>query len=56
VLSAADFLMRRIPLALLDRAAASRSLPFVLDLLAREMGWDRGRVVQERSRALHGIG
>jgi glycerol-3-phosphate dehydrogenase len=56
VLSAADFLMRRIPLAPLDRAAASRSLPFVLDLLAREMGWDRGRVVQERSRALHGIG
>lgn len=55
-LTPADFLMRRIPLALLDRAAASRSLPFVLDLLAKEMGWDQGRVVEERRRALEGIG
>jgi glycerol-3-phosphate dehydrogenase len=56
VLTCADFLMRRIPMALLDRNAASQALPLVLDLLAKEFGWDRRRVAEERRRALEGVG
>jgi len=35
----ADFLMRRIPLGLLDRGAARQAVPAVLDLMALELSW-----------------
>jgi glycerol-3-phosphate dehydrogenase len=38
-----DVMARRIPLALLDRAAAQKVLPRVIDLMAEEMLWDAGR-------------
>jgi len=47
-LSAADFLARRIPLALLDHESARTAAPFVLDTMARELCWDRERLSQER--------
>ena len=47
-LSAADFLVRRIPLALLDREGARAAAPFVLETMARELSWDPERVARER--------
>ena len=48
-LSGADFLARRIPLALLDREAARSAAPFVLETMAAELGWDRARLAGERA-------
>jgi len=48
-LRAADFLARRIPLALLDNAAARAAAPFVLETMARELSWDAGRLQEERA-------
>jgi len=48
VLGAADFLARRLPLALLDRAAAERAAPWVLSVMTRELGWDGARQAEER--------
>jgi glycerol-3-phosphate dehydrogenase len=47
-LRAVDFLARRIPLALLDHEAARAAAPFVLETMARELGWDMERVAEER--------
>ena len=47
-LCAADFLARRIPLALLDCEGARAAAPFVLQTMARELGWDEARVARER--------
>lgn len=38
-----DVMARRIPLALLDRDAARKVFPRVIDLMAGEMAWDAGR-------------
>ena len=45
---AIDVLARRLPLALLDRAAALTALPRVIELLAPELGWDGERCQAER--------
>jgi glycerol-3-phosphate dehydrogenase len=42
-----DVLARRMPLALLDTAAARRAAPRVLELMAAELGWDRRRCAEE---------
>ena len=47
-LSPADFLARRVPLALLDQEGARAAAPFVLETMARELSWDEGRVAHER--------
>ncbi|MDR1936803.1 MAG: FAD-dependent oxidoreductase [Candidatus Accumulibacter sp.] len=49
---ASDVLARRIPLALLDNAAARAALPRVVELLAGERGWDDERRRQETELAL----
>ncbi len=49
-LTAADFLARRLPLALLDREAAKHAAPFVLETMAAGLGWDRARLAQEREK------
>ena len=46
-LCAADFLARRIPLALLDCAGARAAAPAVLELMARELSWGAARVAEE---------
>jgi len=43
-----DFLERRIPLALLDHAAARSAAPAVLEIMAGELGWDQARLARER--------
>ena len=43
-----DFLARRIPLALLDSAAARAAAPFVLETMARELSWSGERAAEER--------
>jgi glycerol-3-phosphate dehydrogenase len=43
-----DVLARRMPLALLDNRAAAQAAPRVLELMAAELGWDRGRREAER--------
>lgn len=48
---AIDVLARRLPLALLDRAAALAALPRVIELLAAELGWDEPRCQQEQNLA-----
>ena len=45
---AVDFLERRIPLALLDQAAALAAAPIVLEIMADELGWDQARMAEER--------
>ncbi len=55
-LRAADVLARRLPLGLLDRAAALAALPRVIDLMAVELGWDAGRLGQERQLAEQRLG
>jgi len=47
-LRAADFLTRRIPLALLDTEAALAAAPFVLETMAGELSWDEERLAGER--------
>lgn len=44
---ASDVLTRRIPLALLDNAAAKEALPRVVELMAIELGWDQARCAME---------
>ncbi|MDR0380130.1 MAG: FAD-dependent oxidoreductase, partial [Candidatus Accumulibacter sp.] len=44
---AADVLTRRIPLAILDNAAAQAALPRVVELMAGEHAWDDGRCRRE---------
>ncbi len=48
---AIDLLARRLPLALLDRAAALAALPRVIELLAPELSWDEARRGEERRLA-----
>lgn len=45
--SAADFLVRRIPLALLDKRGAQAAAATVLALMAEELCWDRDRLARE---------
>lgn len=47
----ADLLVRRLPLALLDRQAALQALPRVLELMAAELGWDADRCAEEARMA-----
>ncbi len=42
-----DVLSRRTSMALLDRAAAARAIPRVVDLMAEELGWSRDRCHRE---------
>jgi glycerol-3-phosphate dehydrogenase len=51
-LTATDFLARRIPLALLDLEAARVAVPFVLETMAGELGWDEGKLAKERQEIL----
>lgn len=44
---ASDVLARRMPLALLDIAAAKTALPRVIELMAGELGWDKKRASEE---------
>jgi glycerol-3-phosphate dehydrogenase len=44
----ADFLARRIPLALLDNQAARAAGSYVLETMARELNWDAARLANER--------
>jgi glycerol-3-phosphate dehydrogenase len=44
---AMDVLARRMPLALLDNAAAKAALPRVVELMAAELGWDQARCQSE---------
>ena len=44
---ACDVLARRIPLALLDNAAAKAAVPRVVSLMASENNWDQGRCDEE---------
>ncbi|HJV66799.1 MAG TPA: FAD-dependent oxidoreductase [Geomonas sp.] len=47
-LRACDVLARRLGLALLDTAATREAAPAVVELLARELGWDGERLAAER--------
>jgi glycerol-3-phosphate dehydrogenase len=49
---ASDVLTRRIPLAILDNAAAQATVARVVDLMAGEQGWDGNRCQQETEMAL----
>lgn len=49
---ASDVLTRRLPLALLDNAAARAALPRVVDLMARELGWDQQRCDKETASSM----
>jgi glycerol-3-phosphate dehydrogenase len=49
---ASDVLARRIPLAILDNAAAQAALPRVVELMAGERGWDGERCRQETELAM----
>ncbi|MGK2905510.1 MAG: FAD-dependent oxidoreductase [Desulfuromonadales bacterium] len=42
-----DVLARRMPLALLDTAAAKQAAPRVLEIMAEELGWDQRRCDEE---------
>lgn len=48
---AIDIIARRIPLALLDTAAAREVLPKVVGLMARELGWSQQRCDEELALA-----
>jgi glycerol-3-phosphate dehydrogenase len=43
-----DFLARRIALAIMDTAAARAAAPPVVELMARELGWDKERLRLEQ--------
>jgi glycerol-3-phosphate dehydrogenase len=47
-LRAADVLVRRLPLALLDNAGAKMAAPWVLHTMARELAWDEKRLMAEQ--------
>lgn len=49
---ASDVLTRRIPLALLEISAARAALSRVVELMARELGWDRQRSEKETAGAM----
>ncbi|MDR0439520.1 MAG: FAD-dependent oxidoreductase [Candidatus Accumulibacter sp.] len=49
---ASDVLARRIPLAILDNAAAQAAVPRVVELMAGELGWDGERRRQEAELAM----
>jgi len=49
---ASDVLTRRLPLALLDKAAAIVALPRVVELMANELGWNQQRRDEEREMSL----
>ncbi|MFT3963272.1 FAD-dependent oxidoreductase [Propionivibrio sp.] len=49
---ASDVLTRRIPLAILDNAAARAAVPRVVELMAGELGWDGERRRQETELAM----
>jgi glycerol-3-phosphate dehydrogenase len=49
---ASDVITRRIPLAILDNAAAQAALPRVVELMAGERGWDDERCRQETELAV----
>ncbi|XP_065870796.1 glycerol-3-phosphate dehydrogenase SDP6, mitochondrial [Euphorbia lathyris] len=49
--SANDFIARRSRLAFLDTDAAGRALPRIIDILAAEHNWDKGRKNQELEMA-----
>jgi glycerol-3-phosphate dehydrogenase len=49
---AADVLIRRLPLGLLDSAAARAALPRVVALMAAERGWDPGRCHDELTNGM----
>jgi glycerol-3-phosphate dehydrogenase len=49
---ASDVITRRIPLAILDNAAAQAALPRVVELMAGERGWDEERRRQESALAV----
>lgn len=51
--SASDFVTRRIPLALVDNAAAKIALPRVVALMAQEHGWDDVRCRKETEAGLN---
>jgi glycerol-3-phosphate dehydrogenase len=42
-----DVLARRMPLAMLDNAAARQAAPKVLKIMAEELGWDQHRCNEE---------
>ena len=42
-----DVLARRMPLALLDTEAAKLAAPRVLEIMAKELGWDQKRIAEE---------
>jgi glycerol-3-phosphate dehydrogenase len=50
---ASDVLTRRLPLALLDNAAAQAALPRVVQLCAAELGWDEARCQEEIAMGMH---
>jgi glycerol-3-phosphate dehydrogenase len=50
-MTATDFLARRSRLAFLDVKGARKALPRVVDLMAEELDWSRGRKAQEISAA-----
>ncbi|EEF32794.1 glycerol-3-phosphate dehydrogenase SDP6, mitochondrial [Ricinus communis] len=49
--SAVDFIARRSRLAFLDTDAAGRALPRVIEILATEHNWDKGRQKEELEKA-----
>jgi glycerol-3-phosphate dehydrogenase len=49
---ASDVLTRRLPLALLDKAAAITALPRVIELMAKELGWTPERRTEEMEISL----
>lgn len=48
---AQDFIARRSRLAFVDTRAAAEALPRVVDLMAKEKGWGRGKAEKELARA-----
>ncbi|TSK05750.1 MAG: FAD-dependent oxidoreductase [Geobacter sp.] len=55
-LTVLDFVERRVPLALLDRAGARSAATAVHELMASELGWDRGRQAKEREEVHERLG
>jgi glycerol-3-phosphate dehydrogenase len=53
---AIDVLARRLPLALIDKAAAAQVLPRVIEIMAKELGWDQqqcGKELELATERLH---
>ena len=48
---AIDVITRRLPLALVDLSAAKSALPRVIDIMAKELGWNSERCAEERRQA-----